>query len=417
MIRALKKLWRNKIFYAFLCVCLIYTPFTLYKTSDKNDQAIITAIALDKIDDGGVELSMLVFSSTGGGQQSKVVLVSQKGSSMSDAIQKANFKLGKRVALAHCEAVVVDNELASDNLRMYLDYFIKQGSVTGNAYVFQADNAKELLQTALSTQYLNDIGIKDLIKSNEENIFSKRCNIDDYMMDYYSEVPIAYVPYLQLEEASGDSGQNGEEGVSSSNSTSGDASGSGTSSSETSKKEVNYQGDVAINKSGKFVRMMTEDEKMAMRLLAPNVKNMSLEVNNIEVEDVGNVDKFFIRVRNKGVNAKYHFVENRPTIDYKINLYVATEEMDMQKYNINSYSELTNFVRGKLKDAFVNKVADYVDNLKTSAVNSNLDFFNAGKYFNRLCNKKWKQYMSTHDQSNYLNDLDINVSINIVEII
>ena len=89
----------------------------------------------------------------------------------------------------------------------------------------------------------------------------------------------------------------------------------------------------------------------------------------------------------------------------------------MQKYNIDSYSELTNFVRGKLKDAFVNKVADYVDNLKTSAVNSNLDFFNAGKYFNRLCNKKWKQYMSTHDQSNYLKDLDINVSVNIVEII
>ena len=67
MIRVLKKLWRNKIFYAFLCVCLIYTPFTLYKSSDKNDQAIITAIALDKIDDGGVELSMLVFSGTGGG--------------------------------------------------------------------------------------------------------------------------------------------------------------------------------------------------------------------------------------------------------------------------------------------------------------------------------------------------------------
>ena len=131
----LRKLSKNKVFYVFLFLIIILFPGTLYKTAQSESRAILTAVAIDKIDNE-LEITSTVLTSGGGTKYAdNLQIVSAKGNSVSECFEKISSNLGKTIGLAHAEIIILGDEIIKDNAYKYLNYFISTNNLTTNAVI------------------------------------------------------------------------------------------------------------------------------------------------------------------------------------------------------------------------------------------------------------------------------------------
>lgn len=115
-----------------LCLCLT----GCWDSKGINEIAIVSAVALDRSDDGQILMSMLVtnpgkMSSAGSGSEQKpgadqaTILLSEKGTGVLDIFQKIQEKLPKEIYLSHLRVIVISQELAKEGVSGILDFFTR----------------------------------------------------------------------------------------------------------------------------------------------------------------------------------------------------------------------------------------------------------------------------------------------------
>ena len=125
-----------------LC-CLLMCALSLLLTGcwdsrEINQIAIVSAVALDRADDGQILMSMLIVnpvkmssagSGSGSGQGSSTgqatILLSEKGTGILDIYQKIQAKVPKELYLSHLRVIVLSQKLASGGVADILDFFTR----------------------------------------------------------------------------------------------------------------------------------------------------------------------------------------------------------------------------------------------------------------------------------------------------
>lgn len=146
-----------------ICILLLVVMNTVllsgcWDRTEINDIAIVTAVGIDKTENGDISLSLLIpipkmissggASGNGGGKDKpSTLLVSESGKSVVDAFRKIQAKLPREVTYSHIRVIIIGEKLAQDGVDEVLDFFSRYRQSNFRAHVlFTKENIDEVLE-------------------------------------------------------------------------------------------------------------------------------------------------------------------------------------------------------------------------------------------------------------------------------
>lgn len=406
MINLLKKCWKNKITAVFVILTLIMAPITVFYPTDKSSKAIVTSIGIDYVENV-YELSVLsVVPKSSAQSLSNVELTSAKGGTIAETLIKISYILGKKIGLAHCETILMSNEVMQTDILNVLNYFSGSNNLTYNALLVNVDgSSKEALESSIGGESTLDINLNQLLSYNGLKTFASKANIENFFKSYYSESQVFYVPIISVKEM--------ESNTSSSSGSSSESGSGSSSSSSTPKKKIDFDGSVALIKNGIKIKKFSQSESDFMNLITPYANVNLLTANNVTNEFVSNA-KIDVDIITKLVTTEYSFENDKPTVTYGINLIVKLDETSENNYSyLNAYrgdDQITNEVVDKL----IETINEKKDSLLIAIVENNADILNIERHLSRYHPKLWTNYLSTlNSAQSFLNDIMVNLNITI----
>lgn len=436
MYKLLAKVRKSKIFYILLLLVLILTPSAIYQTAESERLAITVAIGIDEISESDeIELDLVVLAPQSGNDiNSNEILLSSTGTSISECVSIIENRLGKDIALSHCQVIILSENIASNNPMKYLDTFTRTNNLTTNTLIACSPDPKELLEAQVTMSSKNGINLSTILNKNTKSSFVADINLEKFYSQYFDESTTTYLPIIGTKESKNSNNTESANSQGSSNESSNDDKSSNQQSSNalnssTTKsgedttiassgsvsKEVDYKGEVALFSKGKMIKKLSKEEVAVLNILAPNVNKTSIDLDNITTEYATDA-KFTINITDKTVTTGYSFVNGYPVVSFDVTLVCKISEINADKYYLDSitrvHNEISEQVENKIRDKVINQFAKYVNYSKDNFV----DTFYLQKYFYRLYTKEWHDYkLSLDADSNYLERVIFLLNLNFID--
>ena len=164
-----------------------------------NQIAIVSGIALDKMKDGKIRMTLLIpisranasSSSSGGSNQTeKTMIISENGEGIMDTYEKVQEKLLRKIFLSQIEGVLIGESLAREGVSNVLDFFSRYRESKLRTYIFfTKGEQRDIFKTASD---LEKNPIDELSKEEKLGIGIK-IDLKDFlnMMTEKGQQPIA----------------------------------------------------------------------------------------------------------------------------------------------------------------------------------------------------------------------------------
>ncbi|NLT13711.1 MAG: Ger(x)C family spore germination protein [Clostridiales bacterium] len=198
-----------------LCVLPFFFVTSCSIQKDIGKLILATAVAIDQSDteDNGVKLTvetqktMSASSSQGGAQKKPIILISQ-GQTVFDADRNFSAYTEKSLFWGHTQYIVVGESAARDDIRKYLDFFIRNHENRLNAHVMvvQEESGEELLKSGDEDLVTNKL--KSLVDNVGDMSLSKEITLVEFVEALGSKYSAAYLPCLKIVEKPEGSGGN-----------------------------------------------------------------------------------------------------------------------------------------------------------------------------------------------------------------
>ena len=363
----IKKIFHNPMLIVFILILIFFTPLSIYSPGENRNRGIVTAIGIDK-NNQEIEISLLTFIPTAN-QTYKVKssIISGKGTTVAEAVYDAQLQMGRKIGLAHAKTTIVNEELLSEDVSMYVDYLSRVASLPENTVFISTNNtAKELLETSQSLE--NELGLKleQLVGFNANNIYVTDTSLEAFYKGYFSEVKSSIIGSISLEES--DKGSNQEE-------TNVDDSKENSSSN----KKISNKGEAVLLKDGKMVAKLNIDQLNGINLLNTRALNQIITIDNVKLND--DLYTLNYRIKNKNIFSNANFENDIPIYTIQLKLGMELVEInglhDAIKMN-TEFSEISEEIQNKLdieiKKQFTNALNVLKEN-KTDVLGINEKFF------------------------------------------
>jgi spore germination protein KC len=169
---------------------------------DVDRRFFVVGIGIDHTDENGVYLvsvKLAIPSAQIGAGRSNYQIISQKSTSVSEAIRIIQSLVDKKLDFAHCKVIVIDKELLVENQIDLMKWFIKRPDIQGVAYVAVGEpSAKEALSWRVKSERL--AGNAVVLALNEETNRSPYV-LSEILNDYYMRLTENGIdPYLPIIE-------------------------------------------------------------------------------------------------------------------------------------------------------------------------------------------------------------------------
>ncbi len=206
--KILKTLKKTPMLIVFIFILLFLTPTALVSPGENRNRAVVTAVGIDKLDDG-LEISFLTFIPTANQSYKETnSVISGKGNSVAEAVYEAELTLGRKIGLSHARTTVIGESILDEDITKYVNYLSRISVLPENSVMVSTnDTAKEFLITAQSLSANIGLKLEQLIHFNAENIFVTDTTIESFYDGYYSEDRASIIGYLELENLEGTPGQ------------------------------------------------------------------------------------------------------------------------------------------------------------------------------------------------------------------
>jgi len=413
MFKSIKKLIRNKYFVIFAILIIIMLPSTLYMQSDKDDTIIITTIGIDK-ENSKYKLTVLAVIPKGSNDiNSNLEVFNATGDTISQALDTIGLDTGKKIGLAHCDCIILSQEILNENITRLMDYFIRTANLTTNATLVATDSeANKLIEATKSSNNLLDLSLKNIVTNQEKSSMLEDITLEKFYRTHYMKSSTFYLPIISINNSSNSSGEESSGGGD--NESSGNTEGNSGSSGESQSQQVKIKNDskIAILEQGQFSRIMTEDEMFIYNLLSPTSDMIRIEVDNINDQFVNNSKEVYQQV-DKFVLPLYKFIDDKPVVEYHIWLSIMIDEIISEdNFSYASIDSLQNFLSDPVKEKINNQIQDKLDHTVEIMNTEKDDILHLFEKFNAFHTIKWKNYINSLDnQHDYLENVDIDIKL------
>lgn len=410
----LKYLWKNKLILIFLLLAIWLIPNVIGLSEQSQTESIITAVGIDKIDNEyEVSLQYIVPSAAGGPEGLK--LTTQKGKTVGETIEKIKLQLGKLSGFAHCRFLAFNDKAGEENITEMLDFLLRRKTNTNNIILINTpDSSKELL--SLSSQlnsdlysYLNNNGF-----STEFGEFYNLKTIGDFYDSYFSPVKCISINRVKIkEENSQDS--SGEQEQSKESSSSANAGGEAQSStSSQSKKEFENKGELIIIKNAKKLLTLNEEQSDNLSWFNPEIKQDQFSIENYSEGHLENSSILF-NVSNKLYSTNVYFLNNTPTMEVNLKLYVRVGEVVSKNLKQSDYEGLQRNYSSKLKKAMNEKLLSSLKQAEEHFKQNEYDVISCFDTFFKFKNKELKNYLKSTSVQEFIKNVKFVYNIEFVQ--
>ncbi len=188
-----------------ILLVFIFLSTGCYDYVELNNLAIIPGIAIDKIDDEyQVVFEILnTVNKEENPNEEKVYFVKGQASTISEAFLNASYEIPKSAYTAHVDTIVIDEEIATNNLKDIIDFLIRDIDVRNQFYLVISpySPAEDIIKTTSTTNPVASTSIKDLIEqvSKKRNIVSE-LNFEKFLAHILGEHKDGYLTTISKDE-------------------------------------------------------------------------------------------------------------------------------------------------------------------------------------------------------------------------
>lgn len=364
----IKKIFKNPMLFIFIVILIFYTPVAIYSPGESRNRGVVTAVGIDKLDDE-YEISLLTFIPTVNQSfEEQKSVISGKGSSVAEAVYKAQIAMGRKIGLFHAKTTIVNEKLLDEDVAQHLDYLSRVASLPENT-VFVATNktAKELLKLSQISKNNTGLKLEQIVGFNAENLYVTDTSLEAFYEGYYSDVKASVIGYLCVE--SEDSSASVQKASTSedrgADMSTGMNNGAGDGNTESSKQQLINCGKSILLKNGKKAEILDVDMLNAVNLLNSESKNQIIRIK--DVEKYGEKVNLDFKILDKKIIKSSKFENGYPVFIAKLNLGIDLVEVEgaHEDLKLNSeYSDISQEIQDKLDKEIKQQYSKAIDMLK-----------------------------------------------------
>lgn len=282
---------------------------------DIEHTAIIVALGIDRGDDEKYEISAQIAvpqASTSSSSNSESI-ISAKGSTIGEAIDKIAVNTGWYPLFAFCNLIILGESSLNGNVMDVINFFIRSDRIPDSASLCACEGtAKKLL---LSNTPLDSVTSFALLKILEQD-YAKldriaNINVKNFVSEYFSPSSRGFIPLVKKVK-SGDS-KNASEGGS------GNSESGGSGGENPGDESDVYDASSAVFFShGKPVEILTPEETLLFNLRDKNSIDTFIKLENAEVD--GQKTDLLIEIDETEKKYGFKFDNGLPVYEIKMNV-------------------------------------------------------------------------------------------------
>ena len=410
----MKDFFKKRIGLIILLVAIFAFPSSLSTQARLNMRAIVTGLAIDKVDDKYEVTAQIVKTSPStesGGEKATVNFVSDNDETVIGAISKLSYKTGKTSAFSHTNFIIIGKDVLEEDLTQTLDYFMRDNITNDSMLLLVAEEkASDEIKKTKDVELSIAIGLQKVFMYREKEGDGVMNSVLEFMKDSKESSGTSVVSLLALEKNDEQSEDNpAGSGSSNSSSTSGE-SGTEDGGEQGGGSKYQYfkaQTELGCFVDGRYVGKLEKDEVLGYMLA-----NKKATIDDVYAEDfdktVFNAKRVGVKIKDKTNKLKIRYENNIPCLDLVVKIknsaiYEIQSEEFIDAPTDAEFSEIKNGLKKKIAEN-VSKCFEKSRELKADIWGA---YLLAQKHHYKQTNMYYK------NREDFLSNLKLNVIVEI----
>ena len=363
-----------KIFFSLFLCFLLFTGCT--GSRHLKDLFIVEGLGIDYYDNNlsvtlqGLKVNVSNASDTPLGNM--VVNTSASGTTVSNAINNIAKAVSKRAFFGHNKIIVLSKELAQNDIKNYIDYFLRsEDSRADVAICVSNEKAKFILESKENDANVPSENILFLINNNEETGQSILVNENEFLMLYEDKYSDIYLPVIERKD------------------------------DESTVKSAG----IAIFSDNRLAYITNDIETKGFVILNNKAKDVLIQISD---EKFGKID---VKLSNIKCKKSASIVENKAYFNVEINADIILGEIE--KGTQNKLSKKDN----KRLCALVEKACnEMISETYNACIYAKSNALRIGKFIARDCPEYYEKHLSDSNGGFQEAELNVNSYINLEKI-
>lgn len=363
-----------KIFFSLFLCFLLFTGCT--GSRHLKDLFIVEGLGIDYYDNNlsvtlqGLKVNVSNASDTPLGNM--VVNTSASGTTVSNAINNIAKAVSKRAFFGHNKIIVLSKELAQNDIKNYIDYFLRsEDSRADVAICVSNEKAKFILESKENDANVPSENILFLINNNEETGQSILVNENEFLMLYEDKYSDIYLPVIERKD------------------------------DESTVKSAG----IALFSDNRLAYITNDIETKGFVILNNKAKDVLIQISD---EKFGKID---VKLSNIKCKKSASIVENKAYFNVEINADIILGEIE--KGTQNKLSKKDN----KRLCALVEKACnEMISETYNACIYAKSNALRIGKFIARDCPEYYDKHLSDSNGGFQEAELNVNSYINLEKI-
>lgn len=425
----MKDFFKKRIGLIILLITILAFPSSLSTQARLNMRAIVTGLAIDKVDDKYEVTAQIVKTSPStesGGEKATVNFVSDNDETVIGAISKLSYKTGKTSAFSHTNFIIIGKDILEEDLTQTLDYFMRDNITNDSMLLLMAEEkACDEIKKTKDIELSIAIGLQKVFMYREKEGDGVMNSILEFMKDSKESSGTSVVSLLSLEKndeqsednpAGGESsGSSGSMGSSSSTGSSSSSDSSGESGTEDGGEQgggskyqyFKAQTELGCFVDGKYVGKLEKDEVLGYMLA-----NKKATIDDIYAEDfdksVLNAKRVGVKIKDKTNKLKIRYENDIPCLDLTVKIKnSAIYEIQSEEFIDAPIDAEFNEIKNGLKK----KIAENISKCFEKSKELKADIWGAYLLAKKYHYKQTNKYYNSREE--FLSALKLNVIVEI----
>ena len=410
----MKDFFKKRIGLIILLVAIFAFPSSLSTQARLNMRAIVTGLAIDKVDDKYEVTAQIVKTSPStesGGEKATVNFVSDNDETVIGAISKLSYKTGKTSAFSHTNFIIIGKDVLEEDLTQTLDYFMRDNITNDSMLLLVAEEkASDEIKKTKDVELSIAIGLQKVFMYREKEGDGVMNSVLEFMKDSKESSGTSVVSLLALEKNDEQSEDNPTGGGSSSSSGSSGESGTEDGGEQGGGSKYQYfkaQTELGCFVDGRYVGKLEKDEVLGYMLA-----NKKATIDDVYAEDfdksVFNAKRVGVKIKDKTNKLKIRYENNIPCLDLVVKIknsaiYEIQSEEFIDAPTDAEFSEIKNGLKKKIAEN-VSKCFEKSKELKADIWGA---YLLAQKHHYKQTNMYYK------NREDFLSNLKLNVIVEI----
>ena len=360
---------------------------------DIEKTAIITAIAVDKTQEGEYEVScqIAVPEASNAISENQKAQITGKGSTIGNAIKNVGSISGWFPQTIFCNLIILGNDVLDQDVISVLDFFHKTMRVQDSAQVVLAEEkAKALLDATTPLDNISSFAIQKILLKNpgfDQDVYA--VDIKTFCVGYYGRTKSSLLPMVRVMTEKQDE-----------KSTQTKQQDSSQSDTKTKGKNTFDATTTALFLNGKKVGELDKKQTNTLNMITKNVNGSAFAVN-----DVDRVN-YLLTIKKDRSKIKLTADQNDLKLDIKLKLYCQISD---QTSTLNEGVFInTDILPDKVKEATQDMITQNILDLIETSRQTRCDFLYLKEKLYRFCPKQYSRY-----KDNYLDAIKINIKVDV----